>query len=1091
MTGIDEEAIAPSFEADLDLLRAVAAGKTIEAQAEAVFRAPRLLTPGVAESLLVSLEDVNEEERPGLASAVQTLRELRNAIEAGVAEYPLGLGPIEDLWERQLRGEVTQGGAAELAASEVVVASLAPVYAAALSRLALTSSEQGEWRSALELQRLLLAGADAMAPSQLADEVGRLVRLDWVEVARWALLRVPDGRILRSAISAGERVAHEGLRMRNRALSSTTLYRLGVLCLDPYTVGEGAFSGGLAEHRLRLLADTDVKLLPEDEWRMPTAAEGLRMAESYFRNAAELSEGHVRGLVREGLASTLYALDTAGEVIDRDELQQVAVLALEELDPEADLENRLAVEAILRDVGVETAPSGEGLRTVDLPPLELERRFGLRVAVNIIRHGINELAARDPARTHKLVEESRDLFRRSPFDVRVFEAVTEVKLLVAVHARVLEGSFEDVAAERSSIHAVAREEQWPARVLSATLVELATRSEARGRPDEGVALLDEAIRVDPDLAARHRTGLGLLRALLLSASVMTFVTAGEGVKGIQASIGAIAAYVELDEHERAVSELDQARKVAYGDPDLVAELVVGLKPLVLELEVSLGAAVDVLQRIWRDAVTSLAGENVDASVLLELLQLAKGARFGALVQSPMVYRAADDDVAVSLLRQIAEAESALGASGSPSAPETLLLEDFLLTAYVTPRDLSGGATVAERVANLQHQFDAHVDRCLVGEPTPHALGLMGLDEIRGALDARTVLFEWFLGADTDGRMTNSLFLVTREDLWAGGMRHEGPGYGAWVRAGDRDLPSSSFAALVWSHRGWIQEEPFGRPVSTEGGRWLTRSRDTLLGAALETLGRWRASGKDHLCIVPHGPFHFYPLHLLGAEGKQLCDEWIVTYLPNVRLLAAAHRELGRRERDLSVIGLGFEDVDGVEPLERAVSEVRAIGSLFGTEPILDGDARKDVVIDALSSSRYVHLATHGQHNVNAPAFQSLFVAADGDAHSRLYAYEVLSLDLRGLELLTLSACETALGRFDSADNIRGLPAAFLLAGARTLVGTLWPAEDSASETFFSELYARLNDDLGLLEAYAAAQRTTRNGHPEYRDWGAFYLMGGW
>lgn len=1091
MTRIDAEAIAPSFEADLDLLRAVAAGITIEDQAEAVFRAPRLLTPGVAESLLVGLEDLNEDERAGLASAVQALRELRNAIEAGVAEYPLGLGPIEDLWERQLRGEITQRHAAELAASEVVVASLAPVYAAALSRLALTSSEQGEWRSALELQRLLLAGADAMTPSPVADEVGRLVRLDWVEVARWALLRVPDGRILRSAISAGERVAEEGLRVRNRALSSTTLYRLGVLCLEPYTVGEGAFSGGLAEHRLQLLDDSDVKLVPEDEWRLPTAAEGLQMAESYFRNAAELSEGRVRGLVREGLVSTLYALEAAGEVIDRDELEQVAVLALEELDPEADLENRLAIQAILRAVGGETVPSGEALRALDLPPLELERRFGLRVAVNIIRQGIDALAATDPARALGLLEDSRDLFRRSPFDVRTSQAVTEVRLVVAAHARALEGPFEDIAAERSSIHAVARKEQWPPRVLSATLVEFATRSDAQGRPNEGVAALDEAMRADPDLAAEHRTGLRLLRALLLSSSVRSFVAAGEGVKAIQASTRALAAYIELDQHEHALSELEQGRKVAYGDPELVAELVVGLKPLLLELEVTVSEAVDVLQRIWREAVTSLAGETVDASVLLELLQLAKGARFGALVQSPTVYRAADDDVAVSLLRQIAEAESVLGDSGSPPHLETLLLEDFLLNAYVTPRDLSGGATVEERFANLQHQFDAHVDRRLISDAKSHVVGLLGLDEIRAALDARTVLFEWFLGADADGRMTNFLFLVTKEELWAGGMSHGGPGYGAWVRAGDRDLPTSSFAALVWSQRDWIQEEPFGRSVSTEGGRWLARSRDTLLGAALETLAHWRASGKDHLCIVPHGPFHFYPLHLLGGDGEQLCDEWIVTYLPNVRLLAAAHGEPRRCEHELSVIGLGFEDVEGVEPLERAVPEARAIGSLFGVEPVLDGDARKEVVIDALSSSRYVHLATHGQHNANAPAFQSLFVAADRDAHGRLYAYEVLSLDLQGLELLTLSACETALGRFDSADNIRGLPAAFLLAGARTLVGTLWPVEDTASETFFAELYARLKDGVGLLDAYAAAQRTTRTGHPEYRDWGAFHLMGGW
>ncbi|MFE5587174.1 CHAT domain-containing protein [Kitasatospora sp. NPDC056531] len=69
------------------------------------------------------------------------------------------------------------------------------------------------------------------------------------------------------------------------------------------------------------------------------------------------------------------------------------------------------------------------------------------------------------------------------------------------------------------------------------------------------------------------------------------------------------------------------------------------------------------------------------------------------------------------------------------------------------------------------------------------------------------------------------------------------------------------------------------------------------------------------------------------------------------------------------------------------------------------------------------------HDAAAPAFQCLYLAPDQRSDGRLHAHELLGLELRGLDLVTLSACETALGRFDASDNPRGLPAALLLSGA--------------------------------------------------------------
>jgi CHAT domain-containing protein len=109
----------------------------------------------------------------------------------------------------------------------------------------------------------------------------------------------------------------------------------------------------------------------------------------------------------------------------------------------------------------------------------------------------------------------------------------------------------------------------------------------------------------------------------------------------------------------------------------------------------------------------------------------------------------------------------------------------------------------------------------------------------------------------------------------------------------------------------------------------------------------------------------------------------------------------------------------------------------------------------------------------------------------LTAHRLSTLDLRGLRLVTLGACETALGRFDRADNVRGIPAALFLAGVRSIVGTLWQARDSAAEVFFVALYRQLIEHRATVAgAFRTAQQETRCAFPAYRDWGAFVLMGG-
>jgi CHAT domain-containing protein len=169
-----------------------------------------------------------------------------------------------------------------------------------------------------------------------------------------------------------------------------------------------------------------------------------------------------------------------------------------------------------------------------------------------------------------------------------------------------------------------------------------------------------------------------------------------------------------------------------------------------------------------------------------------------------------------------------------------------------------------------------------------------------------------------------------------------------------------------------------------------------------------------------------------------------------------------------------------------------VANAFGATPIAESEATPTELLRRFPGTRYVHLATHGSHQQEAPSFQCMYLTPDRDTtDGQLFAYQIAGADLQHAELVTLSACESALGRFDLSDNLRGLPAAFLAAGASAIVGALWPVAAAPATTFFTTLYTRLAAGEPKLLAYLAAQVATRQEYPAYRDWGAFNYVGDW
>jgi CHAT domain-containing protein len=115
----------------------------------------------------------------------------------------------------------------------------------------------------------------------------------------------------------------------------------------------------------------------------------------------------------------------------------------------------------------------------------------------------------------------------------------------------------------------------------------------------------------------------------------------------------------------------------------------------------------------------------------------------------------------------------------------------------------------------------------------------------------------------------------------------------------------------------------------------------------------------------------------------------------------------------------------------------------------------------------------------------------------LTADEIASLDLSSVEWAVLSACDTATGDARDGEGVLGLQRAFQIAGARTLVMSLWPVDDKASRRFMQKLYTRRTEGEDVAAAMRGAmlavlsERRSKGLSTDPFLWAGFIASGAW
>src|SRR5438876_860616 len=369
---------------------------------------------------------------------------------------------------------------------------------------------------------------------------------------------------------------------------------------------------------------------------------------------------------------------------------------------------------------------------------------------------------------------------------------------------------------------------------------------------------------------------------------------------------------------------------------------------------------------------------------------------------------------------------------------------------------------SSELAEAERDYAALLDNSasVTGSTTTRRGNLPSVTEIQHLLSADTALIEYVVG-----RQMVSIFLVTPSSV-----------VGMPVQ-----IKSASLSSRTELLRGLISER---RPEWIEPARGLRkllldpiRSDDHL-------------SSIHQLLIVPDGVLNYVPFAALPVGANRfLGEEFTVAYLPAAAALASEPTSRGGTTL-LAMAPSGAK-------LPNAPIEVREIGRIFGSSSrvVVGKAATKTLFKEIASDYDYLHLATHGSLNRNAPSLSAIELESDKENDGRLELYEIAGMRLHA-HLVTLSACETALGKgyfteTPGGDEFVGMTRAFLSAGGQNVLASLWAVNDESTRALMLRFYWHLLTTNGA-EALAKAQQELRRSDVRYRHpyyWAPFVMVG--
>ena len=219
------------------------------------------------------------------------------------------------------------------------------------------------------------------------------------------------------------------------------------------------------------------------------------------------------------------------------------------------------------------------------------------------------------------------------------------------------------------------------------------------------------------------------------------------------------------------------------------------------------------------------------------------------------------------------------------------------------------------------------------------------------------------------------------------------------------------------------------------------------------------------------------------------EDFTFVYAPSASVFNQCRNK--RTGKEMTLLVLGNPDLNDPNlSLPYAQKEVEALQSSFPGSAIYIGrSADKKAFLNNASKYKLIHLATHGTYNAVNPMRSGLILAGTDKEERILTAEQVFNYHFNAYSV-TLSACETGIGKAISGDELVSISRAFLYAGTPSVVSTLWSVNDEATAYLMVEYYNNLKQT-DKARALRQAQLKTMKKYPHPFYWGAFVLIGDW
>ncbi|MET8154156.1 CHAT domain-containing protein [Actinoplanes sp. NPDC049668] len=274
---------------------------------------------------------------------------------------------------------------------------------------------------------------------------------------------------------------------------------------------------------------------------------------------------------------------------------------------------------------------------------------------------------------------------------------------------------------------------------------------------------------------------------------------------------------------------------------------------------------------------------------------------------------------------------------------------------------------------------------------------------------------------------------------------------------------------------------FDREVLAGSGR-RAETWDRPLRPLLEAVSA-HLGGVERVVLAPYDAGLRLPWSLIAARAGWRAGDGGALPLVTMESLGLLPFLLDRRPAapgPATVVG------DPTGNLAHAGAEAARIAAMMGVEPLLGPAATKARVLDRLRRSPVAHIAAHALFSPGSP-LDSGIVLADGVLTAREILAESVTLDL-----LVLSGCETGVAEPLGGYEFAGLSQAFLQAGVRCLVASLWRVDDPATAALMASFYGAWRDGLDLDRCLARAVSAARPAGPgRAHSSDAFVLSGDW